>query len=194
MIDDDRVPDPLQAVRLLPRGALVVVRSREDERRRRLAIAIIGVARHRGLIVLIANDAHLASRCGADGLHLSEANARYAAHWRALRPRWFLTAAAHGLHALSSRKFVDALFLSPVFPSRSHAGEVARTPMRANRMAHAIGIPVYALGGVTARRDTTPLRDAVHWSAGSRRPVKKSDASELVEVVEEEIATCATPT
>lgn len=150
MLDDDRVPDPLSAVRALPRGALVVVRSREDARRSRLTYAIVAIARSRGLVVLVANDAELASRTGADGLHLSEANAHLAAHWRALHPRWFLSAAAHGLRASSSTKFIDAVFLAPVFSTQSHASGVAHTPVRANRMARAFGIPVYALGGVTA--------------------------------------------
>jgi thiamine-phosphate pyrophosphorylase len=150
MLDDDRVPDPLSGVRSLPRGTLVVVRSREDARRSRLAHAIVAIARSRGLVVLIANDAQLASRSGADGLHLSEANAHLAAHWRALRPHWFLSAAAHGLRAAGSTKFLDALFLAPVFPTQSHAEATAHTPVRANRIARAFGIPVYALGGVTA--------------------------------------------
>jgi thiamine-phosphate pyrophosphorylase len=150
MLDDDRVPDPLRAVRHLPRGALVVVRSRETERRSRLAHAIVAIARSRGLIVLVANDAELASRSGADGLHLSEANTHLAAHWRALRPHWFLSAAAHGLRAIRSTRYLDAVFLAPVFPTQSHAEAAAHTPVRANRMARAFGIPVYALGGVTA--------------------------------------------
>src|SRR5579864_1956871 len=151
MLDDDRVPDPLQAVRILPRGALVVVRSREDERRKRLAHAVVAVARARGLIVLIANDAQLAARCGADGLHLSEANAYLAAHWRALHPRWFLSAAAHGLRRMRSSTFLDAVFLSPIFPTLSHSDRVAHTAVRANQMARSARVPVYALGGVTAQ-------------------------------------------
>lgn len=150
MLDDDRMPDPLSAVRGLPRGTLVVVRSRDPERRSRLAHAIVAIARSRGLVVLVANDAELASRSGADGLHLSEANAHLAAHWRALHPRWFVSAAAHGLHARSTR-FLDAVFLAPVFPTQSHANAAAYTPVRANRMARALGMPVYALGGVTAQ-------------------------------------------
>jgi thiamine-phosphate pyrophosphorylase len=150
MLDDDRMPDPLQAVRVLPRGALVVVRSREEERRNRLAHAIVAMARTRSLVVLIANDAQLAARSGADGLHLAEANAHLAAHWRALHPGWFLSAAVHDLHSVRSSAFLDAVFLSPVFPTQSHAKASPHTAVRANRMARALRIPVYALGGVTA--------------------------------------------
>jgi thiamine-phosphate pyrophosphorylase len=151
LLDDDRLPEPLQVVRNLPRGALVVVRARKEERRSRLAHAIVAVARARGLIVLIANDAQLAAHSGADGLHLSEESAHLAAHWRALHPSWFLSAAAHGLRHARARSFLDAVFLSPVFRTLSHVESVALTPVRANRMARAFGIPVYALGGVTAQ-------------------------------------------
>jgi thiamine-phosphate pyrophosphorylase len=151
MTDDARLPDPLAAARRLPRGALVVVRSRNDARRAEWAHALVAVGRSRGLLVLIANDAALASHCGADGVHLSQANAHQAAHWRALRPRWFLSAAAHPLRAAMLCKFVDAVFLSPVFPTASHPSALAMTPVRANRLALSLVAPVYALGGVTAR-------------------------------------------
>jgi thiamine-phosphate pyrophosphorylase len=58
MTDDERLADPLLAARLLPKGAMIVVRSREDARRSELAHALMAVARHRGFIVLIADDAH----------------------------------------------------------------------------------------------------------------------------------------
>jgi thiamine-phosphate pyrophosphorylase len=151
MTDDERLADPLLAARLLPRGTMIVVRSREDARRSELAHALMAVARHRGLVVLIADDGALAVRCGADGLHLSEAKACQAAHWRALKPRWFISASAHGLRTLTATRLVDAYFLSPVFPTRSHPGAPPLTPCRANRMAMAIRVPVYALGGVTAQ-------------------------------------------
>jgi thiamine-phosphate pyrophosphorylase len=48
-------------------------------------------------------------------------------------------------------RFADALLLSPVFATRSHPNAVALTPVRANRMAQALSVPVYALGGVTSR-------------------------------------------
>jgi thiamine monophosphate synthase len=65
------------------------------------------------------------------------------------------------LHSVGSGKFLDALFLSPVFSTLSHAEMAAHTPVRANRMARAFGVPVYALGGVTAQN--APL---LHGFAG----------------------------
>ena len=151
MTDDDRLADPIAAAQTLPRGSLIVVRSRDAARRMTLAGEVMGIAKRRALFVLIANDARLAQQCGADGLHLSEAQAHLASRWRALRPRWFISAAVHDLRAAAMRKPVDALLLSPIFATRSHPHAIALTPVRANRMASALRIPVYALGGVTAR-------------------------------------------
>ena len=151
MTDDDRLVDPLSAAWLLPKGAMIVVRSRDDARRSQWAHALMAVARLRGLIVIIANDAELAQRCGADGLHLSQANAHRLAHWRALRPRWFISASIHALRPGLMCRQADAIFLSPVFTTRSHPNSAALTAVRANAIAHALSVPVYALGGVTAR-------------------------------------------
>jgi thiamine-phosphate pyrophosphorylase len=161
MTDDERLPDPLAAARLLPKGAMIIVRSRDSAKRVQLAYAMMALARSRGLLVLIANDAVLASRCGADGLHLSEANAHRAAHWSALRPQWFIAAAVHSLRAAVLRRYVDAIFLSPVFATASHPGRTALTAVRANAMVHRLAVPAYALGGVTAHN--APL---LHGFAG----------------------------
>jgi thiamine-phosphate pyrophosphorylase len=151
MTDDDRLADPLAAARALPGGAMIVVRSRDSARRITLARELMAVAKERALFVLIADDAKLAQQCGADGLHLSRAQAHSAPHWRALRPRWFMTAAVHDLRTASLCRSVDALLLSPIFPTASHPEAIALTAVRANRMANALRIPVYALGGVTSR-------------------------------------------
>ncbi len=46
---------------------------------------------------------------------------------------------------------LDALFLSPVFPTQSHPRAPSLSPARAAFIAAASPLPVYALGGVTAR-------------------------------------------
>lgn len=154
MTDDERSPDPLVAARLLPKGAMIIVRSRDPAKRVKWAYAMMALARSRGLLVLIANDPVLASRCGADGLHLSETNAHRAAHWSALRPQWFISAAVHSLRAALLRQYVDAIFLSPVFATASHPDHRALTAVRANAIAQDLAVPVYALGGITARNAT----------------------------------------
>ena len=143
MTDDERLGDPLAAARALPRGSMVVVRSRDAKRRAELAQAMLKLST---LVVLVADDPELAA--GADGVHLPQRRAGEAAHWRALHPRWLITAAAHG--ARGSDANLDALFLSPVFATASHPERAALTAARANAIARALSTPVYALGGIDA--------------------------------------------
>lgn len=145
--DDDRLADPLAAARALPRGSMVVVRSRNGARRAALTWAMIDLARARALIVLVAGDGALAAASGADGLHLPEARLGEAAGWRARR-RFLVTGSVHSLAGLARARWLDAVFLSPVFPTASHPGRPALTAVRANAIARAASVPVYALGGV----------------------------------------------
>ena len=146
MTDDDRLPDPLAAARALPKGSLVIVRSRDAKRRHALGEALR--AQTHGLILLAADDPLLADHL--HGLHLPEIRARDAAHWRALRPHWVITVAAHSPRGLQA-PYADAALLSPVFATKSHPGAKTLTPARARLMAQRALLPVLALGGVTAR-------------------------------------------
>jgi thiamine-phosphate pyrophosphorylase len=101
-----------------------------------------------GLILLAADDPLLADHL--HGLHLPEIRARDAAHWRALRPHWVITVAAHSPRGLQA-PYADAALLSPVFATKSHPGAKTLTPARARLMAQRALLPVLALGGVTAR-------------------------------------------
>jgi len=149
MTDDARLPDPLGAAVALPRGSLVVVRARDAARREHLGRSLLTLAKKRDLIVLIADDPGLAARLGADGLHLPERRAPEAAHWRAVHPRWLISAACHGTRPQTAH--VDFVFLSSAFPTRSHPGGAALGAVRANLSALALRIPAYALGGIDAR-------------------------------------------
>lgn len=46
----------------------------------------------------------------------------------------------------------DLVFVSPVFPTRSHPGAPSLGPAKAARIARAVGLPMIALGGMDARR------------------------------------------
>lgn len=154
MTDDDRLADPVAAARALPRGSMVIVRARQKWLRAKLATDLRSIARAGHIKLLIANDADLASRAGADGLHLSQANAHQASHWRALRPRWIITAAAHSLAACHN-SYADALLAAPVFPTRSHPDGKALGMIQLRIIARQAQRPLYALGGigvVTARQ------------------------------------------
>ena len=153
MTDDERLADPLDAARALPRGSMVVVRARNAHRLFELSRTILKLARRHGFAVLVAGDPSLAAFLGADGIHLPEARMREAAYWRARFPSLLIATVAHSSRALLRAQSlpVDAVFLAPVFATKSHPHRIALTPLRANLIARAASKPVYALGGIDAR-------------------------------------------
>ena len=150
--DDERLPDPLAAARVLPRGSMVVVRARQAAHRAKLAQALRPIVRTRRLMLLIANDPALADRVRAAGVHFSEANARHAASWRARRPHWLITVAAHSLRAcVTARQMrADAVFLGPVFATGSHPNGNHLGSLRGRGIARTAPLPSYALGGIAS--------------------------------------------
>jgi thiamine-phosphate pyrophosphorylase len=102
MTDQARLPDPVAVARSLPRGSAIVLRHTDIGARAALGRRLSDIARERGLLLLVAGDARLAADIGAHGLHLPEARAREAAHWRAVRPSWLITASAHSARALAT--------------------------------------------------------------------------------------------
>lgn len=154
--DAGRRPDPLPAIGRLGPGVGVVVRHPAAADRVALAKRIAAVARRRRLVVVVAADWRLAALVGAAGLHLPEAMLRSgrlgpALGW-ARRRRRLVTAACHSPAALAvaRRLGVDAALLSPVFATASHPGAPGLGPLRFARWCRRAGLPVYALGGVTA--------------------------------------------
>lgn len=156
--DPDRLPDPITAAAHLPRGSLVVLRTFGRPEVEALAPALLRLCRRRGHLLLVGADARLAARIGADGVHLPERALAAARALKRRRPLWRVTAAAHSARALVRARAagVDAVFLSPVFASRSASAAAGSLGvLRASALARAAGPPVYALGGVggaTARR------------------------------------------
>lgn len=146
MFTDDAPRDWLGAARRLPPDSIVVIRGRTAKAR----AALFDLVRSLPLRLLIAGDPELAGH--ADGLHLPEARAREAAHWRARHPGWIITASAHSLKALLASDHLDAVFLGPVFATASHPGAPTLNPVRAALIAARAKVPVYALGGVTAQK------------------------------------------
>jgi thiamine-phosphate pyrophosphorylase len=128
----------------------LILRARDARRRAELARRLSPIAQARGLIFLVANDPALARAIGANGLHLPESQACQASHWRARNPAWLITASAHSLAAALRPRHADAILLSPVFATQSHAKAQPLTAARARLIARGIKTPVFALGGVTA--------------------------------------------
>lgn len=144
LTDDERLSDPRAAARALPKGSIVIVRARDRKRLVQLVRMLVPLTRARGLFLLSAGE----MVPGADGVHLPEARIGEAARWRATR-QILVTASAHSFGTLRRTTLVDAVLLSPVFPTRSHPGRVALGPVRVAMIARQSPVAVYALGGIT---------------------------------------------
>jgi len=151
MTDDQRDGDYIEAVRALPAGSALIVRHRDPAKLERLAVTLCDIARPLGVRCLIAGDLHLAERLDADGIHASEANLSCIKQWRAHHARWLITGAIHNPAAAAQAGGASALLLSPLFATASHPGTLALGVDAFEAMAQRIPMPVYALGGVTAR-------------------------------------------
>lgn len=152
LTDDERLPEPEQAIRALPHGSLIVLRARDEARRAALAQRVSVLARERGLLWIVADDAALAARARAHGVHFPERKIALAARWRVRRPRWLITCSAHSLQGCvrAARAGADAVLLSPVFPTGSHPGQTYFGGVRTRLVARLAPTPVYALGGINA--------------------------------------------
>ena len=67
MTDSVRTPDPVQIAERLPRGTAVILRHYDTPDRYTLARHLKRVCQERALILIIAGDARLLTRCRPDG-------------------------------------------------------------------------------------------------------------------------------
>ncbi|WP_380784640.1 thiamine phosphate synthase [Sphingomonas sp. R86521] len=138
---DERMGDALwPALCRLPPGSGVVFRHHATPpvERRTLLRRIRRIAQARRLVVLTVGIGIPA----ADGVH-------GAAPTKGLRtwPAHSRTEALGG-----QRAGADALFVSPIYPTRSHVGDRGIGAAEAIRIGRGLGIPLIALGGMTERR------------------------------------------
>jgi len=152
MTDDRLAIDWVAAVRALPRGSGVILRHRDEPKRGELALLLGPICRARRVALIVADDVALAVRCGADGVHVPHSHAAQIMGARRMRPGWLITTSAHDAAAVrrAGRNGADAVLVSPVFATSSHASVVALGAVRFAALASHSAIPVHALGGVTA--------------------------------------------
>lgn len=160
LTDSRRLPDPEEALGLLPEGAALIWRAYGEDPGSRIA-GIVRHARRRGVMLLLAGDERAAARLGVGGRHLPEhminrpgTDGCYA-HPRRPRPGFIVTAAAHSEIAVirAARAGADAVLISPVLPTESHPGAPSLGTVRFARLAHlaqSLGLASYALGGIAS--------------------------------------------
>lgn len=146
LMTDERMGDEglWHALARLPRGSALIFRHYRTRDRRALFERVRAVARRRGLVLLLAGSPREAAGWRADGAH-----GRSPHRW-APRPL-VRTAPAHDARELG-RARAHAIFLSPVFATRSHPDARPLGPLRFGMLARTARVPVVALGGMDARR------------------------------------------
>jgi thiamine-phosphate pyrophosphorylase len=149
--DPVRTPDPLNVVRRLPKGAVVVYRAFGAADAEATAAALRRITRARGLRLLIGADEGLAARVRADGVHLPERLAHRIVPAKRGHPGWLVSVAAHSAVAIGKARRADAVVISAVFPSRSASAGVALGVLRFARLARTSWAPVIALGGINRK-------------------------------------------
>ena len=154
LMTDERLGDRLfEAIARLPEGSGIVFRHYRATARRALFDRVAVAARRRGLLLLLAGPADEAEAWGADGSHGRGLGA-------GLR-----TAPAHDLPEIRAAEDARAaaVFLSPVFATRSHPEAPALGPDLFAELAAQTRLPVLALGGMTEERYAL-LAGAYGWA------------------------------
>ncbi|KAJ1638782.1 thiamine phosphate synthase superfamily [Pavlovales sp. CCMP2436] len=108
----------------------------------------------RGITLFVARDLDLALRIGAEGFHCPQSLIPSMASWRHAHPGLLFSAACHDEDSLRQACEAGATFalVSPVFPTRSHPGVHTMGTAHLRALVQSVpSLPVYAMGGVTAR-------------------------------------------
>ena len=154
LMTDERMGAALwRALCRLPPGSGVVIRhhATPPAARRALALRIRRIAQARGLTLVARGGI-----AGVDGLHGTG------------RTTGLRTWPAHDRREArrGARAGADALFVSPVYPTRSHPGAPTIGPAAAARIGRGLDIPMIALGGMTDRKWQKIRRLGFHgWAA-----------------------------
>lgn len=162
MMTDERFGDEiLRVIRRMPYRSGVIFRhyTMPMAERRQLFRAVRHLCKQRGHILLLAGDARTAVRWGADGHH--QRGRRNGSS--------ILSAPVHNSAEIRSMRASqpDLLFISPVYPTRSHPGAKTLGPMGFNRLA-ALGSQskIIALGGMTRQKAHMMKATAAYgWAA-----------------------------
>ncbi len=137
-----------RALQRLPRGSGVVFRHYRlpPPDRRRLFRQVQAISDKRRLLLLLAGSPDEAQAWGARGSHGPAGPGTAGAGLR--------SAPAHDLREIrrAERSGADLIFLSPVFPTRSHPGAAPLGRVRFALLARQTRLPIIALGGMNAKR------------------------------------------
>ncbi len=146
--DAVRIPHSDRVIASLPPYSAVIIRDYDHPERETYARRIVQIAHRRGIRALVAGDAELARKVGADGLHMPEYQLSIG-----MPPRsgFSLVTAATKSQKSMIRAVdigVDMAVCSPVFATLSHPGAKEMGVHLLSRILKCAPLPVVALGGI----------------------------------------------
>ena len=161
--------------------------------RRSMAERLRVITNECGAKLSISSDASLAAAVGADGVHLQRV--MDIAGVRAMLPRGWIGVSAHNLAEVRSAKEhgADYVTLSPIFPSESKPGYGPPLGLETIRQAAKMGLPVFALGGVTPRSAQACLEAGAHGLAVMGTVMRAKEPGEAIRRYAAAFATCSRP-
>jgi thiamine-phosphate pyrophosphorylase len=160
LMTDPRMPDVLASIARLPKGSGIIFRHYEwaDAPRRTLFKQVKRLAQRGRHLLFLAGTPIRAKQWGADGAH----------NRSALVSQGLRTVAVHSAKeaALAKSSRADLIFVSPVFPTRSHPDAKTLGRIGLAQIASNQRVKTVALGGMTAQRARSLSALKIHgWAA-----------------------------
>lgn len=147
------MPDLIAIANRLPEGSGLILRHFGQPGPRMASMDLTAIAQQRGLVYWIGQDPDLVAVVGAKGVHWPERCPAEAESYQRHQPEKLMTMAAHGAEGLAAaaKAKANAVILGPVFESASPSAGEPLGIAKFTELVAAATLPVYALGGVTAK-------------------------------------------
>lgn len=173
LTDPSRAPDARTLLATLPRGSGLIWRAYDTVLTRNAIRELEHTAQAKHITLIIAATPADARKIRGGNQHLAghRLKTTYTDHLRT-RPQTLVTGAAHSTREIiaAARAGVDAVLISPVFATASHARTKPLGPVRfatLARFARTKNLAVYALGGITDDKKIRRLKGSgAHGVAG----------------------------
>ena len=157
MTDEERLPDPDDAIKDLLPGSAVVFRHYRHPRRRDIGKRLRSIARRASLVFIVAGDIDFAKDLDADGFHFPEARMTEIDNRKQLASLKLVSTSVHSVEAACKAAEIgyDFAFLSPVFTTASHPDVAALGLELVSEICSAVDIPLIGLGGINGDNAAT---------------------------------------
>ena len=152
--DEGRIKDPYKIIKAMPQNSGIILRDYNNPARQELINTITQMAEKHRLTLFIANngEANNSYKGVKHHHHQHWPNSGRAGQRRGGRYQ-LITTSAHNLADVgrANRLNVDAIFISPVFNTKSHPEKKPLNIHKFARLAKMVKMPVYALGGINSK-------------------------------------------